>query len=104
MKATAFAQNGLTAAGTPAREGIVAADPGVLPLGTRIRVAGAGAYDGVYIVTDTGRRIDGNEIDIYVPTAAEAKRFGERTVSVTVLEKGEGKADARAKDRKAKKQ
>ncbi len=99
MKASAFAQDGKTSAGTPAREGIVAADPKVLPLGTKIRISGAGAYDGVYIVTDTGRRIEGQEIDIYVPTAAEAKKFGEKMVKVTVLDTGEGKEDARQKDR-----
>ena len=99
MKASAFAQDGKTASGTPAREGIVAADPDVLPLGARIRVSGAGAYDGIYIVTDTGRRIQGQEIDIYVPTAAEAKKFGEKKVKVMVLEPGEGKEDARQKDR-----
>lgn len=99
VKATAFALDGRTASGTPAREGIVAADPDVLPLGSRIRVTGAGEYDGVYIVTDTGRRISGREIDIYVPTAAEAKQFGEQMVNVTLLEAGEGKEDARAKDR-----
>ena len=99
VKASAFAQDGRTASGTPAREGIVAADPDVLPLGTRIRVTGVGAYDGVYIVTDTGPRISGREIDIYVPTAAEAKQFGEKMVNITILDTGEGKQDARAKDR-----
>ena len=99
MKASAFAQDGKTAAGTPAREGIVAADPDVLPLGTRIGISGAGAYDGVYIAADTGRRIQGQEIDIYVPSAAEAKKFGEKMVKVAVLKAGEGKEDARQKDR-----
>lgn len=99
MKASAFAQEGKTAAGTPPHEGIVAADPHVLPLGTRIRITGAGAYDGIYIVTDTGRRIEGQEIDIYVPSATETKNFGEKMVKVTVLQPGEGKQDARQKDR-----
>ena len=99
MKATAYSQDSQpTAAGTEAREGIVAADPDVLPLGTRIRVSGAGSYDGVYIVTDTGRLIAGNEIDIYMPTAAEAEQFGEKKVKVSILEIGEGRRDAREKD------
>ena len=99
VKATAYSQDAQpTAAGTEAREGIVAADPAVLPMGTRIRVTGAGAYDGFYIVTDTGRKINGREIDIYMPTAAEAKQFGEKRVRVTVLEVGEGKQDAREKE------
>ena len=83
-----------------ARVGIITlADPDVLPLGTRIGISGAGAYDGVYIAADTGRRIQGQEIDIYVPSAAEVKKFGEKTVKVAVLAAGEGKEDARQKDR-----
>jgi 3D (Asp-Asp-Asp) domain-containing protein len=60
----------------------------VLPLGTRIRVTGAGRYSGVYVVTDTGSRIDGREIDIFMPNRAEAKRFGEKMVEVHVLKWG----------------
>jgi hypothetical protein len=44
--ATAYSIEGKTADGSHAREGVVAADPTVLPLGTRIRVQGAGQYDG----------------------------------------------------------
>jgi 3D (Asp-Asp-Asp) domain-containing protein len=89
--ATAYSIEGRTASGAKAREGLVAGDPAVLPLGTRIRVGGAGAYDGEYVVKDTGRRIDGREIDIYLANDAEAKRFGNRTVTVEVLEYGKGK-------------
>jgi 3D (Asp-Asp-Asp) domain-containing protein len=60
MEATAYAQDSKpTASGTIAHEGIVAADPAVLPFGTRIRVKSAGAYDGTYTVTDTGAKIRG---------------------------------------------
>lgn len=99
VECTAFAQHSKpTAAGTVPHEGIVAADPRVLPLGSRIRGRGAGAYDGVYTVTDTGSRVDGRHIDLYVPTAAEAKRFGKKRVRVEVLEVGTGKQYARDKD------
>jgi len=102
MKATAFARvQGPTASGTEAREGIVAADPKVLPLGTRIRVSGSDGYDGNYLVTDTGSRVNGRHIDIYLPSHREAKRFGTRKVRVRILEIGEGKADAREKDEEA---
>ncbi len=47
MEATAYARDThATAAGTEPHEGIVAADPTVLPLGTRIRVTGTRDYDG----------------------------------------------------------
>ncbi len=87
--ATAYSQEGVTAAGDDTRRGIVAADPAVLPLGSRIRVLDAGSYSGVYVVKDTGRKIDGHHIDIYIPDHQQAKRFGKRTVRVQVLDRGE---------------
>jgi 3D (Asp-Asp-Asp) domain-containing protein len=72
-KATAYSQAGITASGTHTQRGVVAADPQVLPLGTLIRIKGPGV-SGTYLVTDTGRRIDGREIDIFMPSRARAKR------------------------------
>jgi 3D (Asp-Asp-Asp) domain-containing protein len=69
------------------RRGIVAADPKVLPIGTRIRVEGAGSYSGEYTVTDTGPAVKGHEIDIYIPNGQEAKNFGRRKVRVEILDK-----------------
>src|SRR5262245_19409516 len=51
--ATAYSIEGRTSSGVPSREGIVAADPSILPLGTRIRVHGAGQYSRDYVVRDT---------------------------------------------------
>jgi 3D (Asp-Asp-Asp) domain-containing protein len=57
MEATAFAQDAKpVAAGTVPHEGIVAADPAVLPLGSRIHITAAGVYNGIYTVTDTGAK------------------------------------------------
>jgi 3D (Asp-Asp-Asp) domain-containing protein len=83
--ATAYALEGLTASGTRARKGIVAADPRVLPLGSKIRVSGAGAYSGDYLVEDTGALIKGHIIDIKVATVKEARQFGRRRIGVEVL-------------------
>jgi 3D (Asp-Asp-Asp) domain-containing protein len=88
FQATATSLDGFTAKGSVAREGMVAADPAILPLGSRIRISGAGAYDGVYAVTDTGAKVDGRTIDVYVSSAAEAKKFGRKTVTVEVLSRG----------------
>jgi 3D (Asp-Asp-Asp) domain-containing protein len=99
MEATAFDQGRKpTASGTFPHQGIAAADPAVLPLGSRIRVTGAGAYSGTYTVTDTGSKINGRHIDLYVPSAARARAFGKRIVLVRLLETGKGKQDARDKD------
>jgi 3D (Asp-Asp-Asp) domain-containing protein len=88
FEATAYTVDGETASGVQTRKGIVAADPKVLPIGSRIRVQGTAGYDGEYIVADTGREIKGREIDIYIANAAEARRFGRKQVSVEVLERG----------------
>ena len=90
FQATAYSVEGKTASGARTREGIVAADPAVLPLGSRIRVSDAGEYSGEYVVKDTGRAIKGRELDIYLADDGEAKRFGERRVKVHVLERGTG--------------
>jgi 3D (Asp-Asp-Asp) domain-containing protein len=86
FEATAYSIDGKTASGKMARPGIVAADPNVLPLGSRIRVHDAGAYSGEYEVADTGRAIKGREIDIYIEKQSEAVRFGRRQVRVEVLD------------------
>jgi 3D (Asp-Asp-Asp) domain-containing protein len=88
VRATAFSIEGVTKDGGTTHFGIAAADPKVLPLGTRIRVTGAGRYSGIYVVTDTGSRINGRKIDIFIPNRAEAKRFGVKSVQVHVLEWG----------------
>jgi 3D (Asp-Asp-Asp) domain-containing protein len=87
FEATAYSVTGTTASGKQTRPGIVAADPSVLPLGSRIRVHGAGGYSGVYTVMDTGPAVKGREIDIYIPDGRKAKRFGRRRVQVEILER-----------------
>ena len=74
FEATAYSITGTTASGKQARPGTVAADPKVLPIGTRIRVQDAGRYSGEYTVADTGPEINGHEIDIFIPNAHEADR------------------------------
>ena len=83
--ATATALHGKTAMGTPTHAGIVAADPAILPLGSRIRVSHAGAYSGTYIVQDTGTKITGRKIDLFLHSRREAGHFGRKTVVVRVL-------------------
>ena len=99
MQATAFFRDGKpTAAGTVAHQGIVAADPAVLPLGSRIRISGAGRYNGLYTVTDTGGHIRGRRIDIFIASAAAARRFGRKMVTVQLVQTGDGVESARALD------
>lgn len=82
--ATAYCLRGKTAMGHGVRKGIIAADPRVLRLGSKVRI-GAGAHSGEYLVSDTGGRIKGRKIDIWMASCAEARRFGRRTVQITPL-------------------
>ena len=94
--ATAYSRRGRTAGGTPARPGVVAADPKVLPLGSEIKVDGAGEHSGKYVVEDTGPAIQGRTIDVFVPKKGQAKKFGRKQVEVKVLKRGVGRGGAPA--------
>jgi len=84
--ATAYCHDGRTASGAETHVGMVAADPAVLPIGTRIRVRGLkNGRDGTYRVMDTGPRVRGRRIDVFSENCAEAKRFGRQTVRVAVI-------------------
>jgi 3D (Asp-Asp-Asp) domain-containing protein len=85
FEATAYSVEGTTKSGKQTVEGrTVAADPKILPVGTRIEVADAGPYSGEYVVHDTGPEIRGREIDIFIDAPAEAKQFGRKQVRVRV--------------------
>lgn len=83
--ATAYCLKGRTASGSYVRKGIIAADPKVLPLGTVVHIK-AGKYTGTYTVADTGSRIRGKKVDIYVPTYREAVNFGRQKVKIKVVD------------------
>ena len=91
--ATAYSLRGRTASGLPVGKGLIAADPRVLPLGSRVKLE-AGPYSGEYIVADTGGLVRGKRIDIWTPSSREAMRFGRRTVKLTVLSLGGKKRSA----------
>lgn len=98
FRATAYCLRGKTASGRSVRRGIVAADTRVLPLGTRINIS-AGKYSGNYVVADTGGRVRGHVLDIWIPSCAEARRWGRRNVKVRIV----GKAKRGTVNRKSKK-
>ena len=80
VTATAYTLAGHTATGAPVGYGVVAVDPSVIPLGTRMTIPGYG--EGV--AADTGGAIQGAVIDLWFPTAAEAANWGRRTVTITL--------------------
>ena len=81
FSATAYCLSGKTAMGHGVRRGIIAADPRVLKLGSRVYVE-AGAYSGTYLVSDTGGAVKGKKIDVWVPNCGEARRFGRKSIQV----------------------
>jgi len=91
VEATAYCTEGETASGAQTRRGIVAADPSVIPLGSRIRVDGLGRrHSRTYEVEDTGRLVKGREIDIFMADCDAAKEFGRQPARVRVLRVGDG--------------
>ncbi len=73
--------SGITALGLHAGHGIVAVDPSVIPLGTRLYVPGYGKA----VAGDTGGAIRGRRIDLGFNSLADALRFGRREITVYVL-------------------
>jgi uncharacterized protein YabE (DUF348 family) len=73
--------SGITAIGVRAGFGIIAVDPRVIPLGTKLFVPGYGRA----VAGDTGGAIVGNRVDLGMNTPYEAIRFGRRPVTVYVL-------------------
>ncbi len=70
-----------TRMGTPLRYGVVAVDPSVIPLGTKLYVEGYGYA----VAEDTGGAIKGNRIDVCYTDKAKAHAFGRRNVKVYIL-------------------
>ena len=80
MDAVAYSLPGRTAIGLPVGKGIVAVDPKVIPLRSRLFVPGYGRA----IAADVGSAIKGRIIDVWFPTLAEARAWGRRSVVITV--------------------
>jgi 3D (Asp-Asp-Asp) domain-containing protein len=80
VTSTGYSLQGRTSTGLPVGFGIVAVDPAVIPLGTRISIPGYG--EGV--AADTGGAVQGMTIDVWFPTLAQALAWGRRTVTITL--------------------
>ena len=86
VDATAYCmQEGLgiyTALGTPVRHGVIAVDPFVIPLGSRVYIPGYGEA----VAEDTGDDIVGHRIDLAFDTYDEAISFGRKTLEIYIIE------------------
>jgi 3D (Asp-Asp-Asp) domain-containing protein len=86
MMATAYTPwctgcSGRTALGYQAGYGIVAVDPRVIPLGSRLYIPGYGEA----IAGDTGGSIKGSRIDLGFNRYRDARQFGRREITVYLL-------------------
>lgn len=63
-------------------DGVIAVDPSVIPLGTKVYVEGYGYA----VARDTGGAIQGNKIDLHMRTVEEARQFGRQRVKVEIIE------------------
>jgi len=87
--ATAYCKGTRTASGVNVRRGIAAADPDLLPVGSVIQVDRLGdKYNGIYNVLDTGPKVKGRHIDIYMWSCHEALELGRRRIQITVIRLG----------------
>lgn len=87
MMATAYCEQGATKSGVRAQPGVVAADLRRLPLGTKLRVIAPGeTYAGTYTVLDSGPKVRGRNLDIFMTSCARARKFGKRPVQVRILD------------------
>jgi 3D (Asp-Asp-Asp) domain-containing protein len=89
FQATAYCKGTTTASGVGVRSGVAAADPALLPVGSVLNVTtDATKYNGIYTVMDTGPKVQGRILDLYMWSCHEALAFGRKAVQVTVLRLG----------------
>ena len=87
--ATAYCRGQTTASGVDVQAGIAAADQTLLPEGSVISVSGVPEqYRGIYTVMDTGPKVQGRHVDLYMWNCDEAVDFGRRDIVLTVLRLG----------------
>lgn len=61
---------------------VIAVDPSVIPLGTKVYVEGYGYA----VAADTGSAIKGNKIDVFLSSKSAAYRWGSKRVKIKILE------------------
>ena len=87
--ATAYCKGTTTASGVNVQTGIAAADPEILPVGSVVQVDRLGErYNGIYTIMDTGPKVQGRHMDIYMWSCHEALALGRRSMQVQVIRLG----------------
>ena len=86
---TAYCLSGTTRRGRYVRPGIVAADRKLFPLSRYIELYAGEKYLGRFLIDDTGSRIRGAHVDLWVPTCREAIIFGRQRGTAMLLPRPE---------------
>ena len=90
VELTAYCLEGTTRRDNYVREGIVAADPKLFPLGRYIELYIGHRYHGRFLVDDTGKRIRDGILDIWTPSCADARRFGRKRGTAVLVTRPRG--------------
>ena len=90
VQLTAYCLQGTTRRDGAVREGIVAADPKLFPLGRYVEVYVGRKYHGRFLVDDTGGLIKNGILDIWTPSCGEARRFGRRRGTAVLVARPRG--------------
>jgi 3D (Asp-Asp-Asp) domain-containing protein len=85
VQVTAYCLQGRTRRGRYVRPGIAAADPRFFPLSRYVEVYVGSEYLGRFLVDDTGGRVRGPMLDIWMEDCAEARRFGRQNGTAVLV-------------------
>ena len=87
--ATAYCLRGVTRTGTRTKLGTIAVDPDIIPFGSILEIS-SGKYSGVYYALDSGKKVKGNRVDVFIPSHRDAIIFGKRKVLLRLIRSGWG--------------
>ena len=90
VQLTAYCLEGTTRRDNLVREGIVAADPKLFPLGRYLELYIGRRYHGRFLVDDTGSRIRDGILDIWTPSCRDARRFGRKRGTAVLVARPRG--------------
>ncbi|HEU4723166.1 MAG TPA: 3D domain-containing protein [Gemmatimonadaceae bacterium] len=93
VQLTAYCLQGTTRRDNLVREGIVAADPRLFPLGGYVEVYVGRKYHGRFLVDDTGGVIKEGILDIWTPSCRDARRFGRRRGTAVLVARPRGASE-----------
>jgi 3D (Asp-Asp-Asp) domain-containing protein len=90
VEVTAYCLQGTTRRDRYVRQGIVAADPRVFPLGRYVELYVGRVYYGRFLVDDTGAAIQNGVLDVWTPTCRDARLFGRQRGTAVLVPRPRG--------------